>query len=87
MKRIFIILFFFVHSPKHADAQAFSEGSNYISAGYGLGTFAHAIIHSFTDKLGFDYTITGPLYFKYEHVMGNTLSLGVNVAYAQYKIS
>src|SRR3954466_13566258 len=67
-------------------AQAFSEGGNYISAGYGFATFTYPIIHTFADKAGFTHSTTGPLYLKYEHAVSNTIGLGLNLAYADYSI-
>jgi hypothetical protein len=87
MKYILVLIAAAIISSGTATAQAFTKDNNYISAGYGFGTFAHAIIHSFTDKIGFDYSTTGPLYFKYERGLSNTVGLGLNLAYAQYSIS
>ncbi len=68
--------------PNAAWAQAFPEGSNSISLGYGGVTMLASISKNFDTYADVKYTGMGPLYFKYEHAMTDHLGLGVNVAYA-----
>ncbi len=66
-----------------ANAQAFPEGSNSISVGYGGVTLLGSISKNFDSYTDVNYSGMGPIYFKYEHAMTDNLGLGVNVAYAQ----
>lgn len=66
-----------------ANAQAFPEGSNSISVGYGGITLLGSISKNFDSYTDVNYSGMGPIYFKYEHAMTDNLGLGVNVAYAQ----
>ncbi len=65
-----------------ANAQAFKEGSNSISVGYGFGTFLGGLSSNFDQFGDVKYKGTGPLYFKFEHGVTDKIGLGVNVAYA-----
>lgn len=71
-----------VVTPSAVSAQAFPEGSNSISLGYGGVTMLGSISKNFDTYADVKYTGMGPLYFKYEHAMTDHLGLGVNVAYA-----
>jgi opacity protein-like surface antigen len=86
MKRVFIFIAAGVFSIHSVCGQAFVEGNNIVAAGYGFNSFARAVIKSFSDKAGFDYSTTGPIYLKYERALNNTVGLGLNLAYAQYSI-
>lgn len=69
--------------PARALAQAFPEGSNSISVGYGGVTFIGSISKNFDQYADVGYKGMGPVYFKYEHAVTDNLGLGLNVAYAE----
>jgi opacity protein-like surface antigen len=68
-------------------SQSFEEGQNALSFGYGVGTFFGGIFSTYADQTDYKYTNTGPLYVKYESAVTDRLGLGINLAYAQYKLS
>jgi len=65
-------------------AQAFSEGSSFLNAGYGIGNFTQAAF-----KVGeqndyqYKYNGVGPFFLKYEYAIDDKMGVGLNVAYAQ----
>jgi opacity protein-like surface antigen len=69
-------------APAAVSAQAFPEGSNSISIGYGGVTLLSSISKNFDNYADVKYSGMGPIYFKFEHAMTDNLGLGVNVAYA-----
>ncbi len=73
----------FLISSFVANAQAFPEGSNSISLGYGGVTFMSSISKNFDDYADVKYAGMGPIFFKYEHAMTDNIGLGLNVAYAE----
>lgn len=72
---------------KRVSAQAFEEGNNNVSLGYGFVTFAGALFNSYEDQNDYKFTITGPLFLKYEHAVSDKIGIGLNVAYAKWKLS
>ena len=63
-------------------AQAFTEGSNNISIGYGGVTVLGAISRNFDTYTDVNYTGLGPIYFKYERGVSENIGLGISFAYA-----
>lgn len=72
----------FLFSSSEACSQAFTEGSNVVSLGYGGVTLLGSLSQNFDDYNDVQYKGMGPLYFKFEHAMTDNIGLGVNVAYA-----
>lgn len=69
-------------APSTSHAQAFPEGSNSISVGYGFVTILGALNSTFDTYTDINYSSLGPLYFKYERAMSDNIGLGLSVAYA-----
>jgi len=65
-----------------ARAQAFTEGSNNVSIGYGGVTFLGAISRNFDSYADVNYSGLGPIYFKYERGVSENIGLGISFAYA-----
>lgn len=65
-----------------ARAQAFTEGSNNVSIGYGGVTFLGAISRNFDSYTDVNYSGLGPIYFKYERGVSENIGLGISFAYA-----
>ena len=69
-------------------AQAFEEGSTYISAGYGFGTFTKSLFDSYSSgTTGYSYQGTGPVFVKVGFGLSEKVEFGLNVAYAGAKIN
>lgn len=71
-----------IFSPSNVRAQAFPEGSNSVTVGYGFVTVLGALNSTFDTYSDLDYSSLGPLYFKFEHAVSDNIGLGLNVAYA-----
>ena len=58
---------FFVSASgfQYSNAQAFEEGNNNVSIGYGFVTFAGAVFNSYEDQNNYDFSITGPIFVGY----------------------
>lgn len=63
-------------------AQAFSEGTHFISAGYGVGTLLGGVSSNFDGYGELKYQGAGPIYLKFEQGITDNIGLGVNLAYA-----
>ncbi|MBI1183427.1 hypothetical protein GC194_04110 [bacterium] len=68
-------------------AQSLEKGTVNLSAGYGFANLSKGIfnttVNGFNDSLGTNISKSslGPLYFKAEYGVGNSFSIGLNVAY------
>jgi opacity protein-like surface antigen len=69
-------------SPIDSHAQAFEEGVNTASVGYGFVTLLGTLNNTFDDYSDVNYSSTGPLYAKFEHAISDKVGLGLNFAYA-----
>ena len=80
---------FFVSASgfQYSNAQAFEEGNNNVSIGYGFVTFAGAVFNSYEDQNNYDFSITGPIFAKYEHAVSDHIGVGLNIAYAKWKLA
>ena len=65
----------------------FEEGNNNVSIGYGFVTFAGAVFNSYEDQNNYDFSITGPIFAKYEHAVSDHIGVGLNIAYAKWKLA
>lgn len=71
-----------VAAPTTSNAQAFEEGQNNISVGYGFVTLLGSISDSFDTYTDTEYKGIGPIYAKFEHALSDKIGLGANFAYA-----
>ncbi|HNP49816.1 MAG TPA: hypothetical protein PKL85_13320 [Bacteroidia bacterium] len=78
---------FFSFSNRMASAQAFEDGNNNVSIGYGFVTFAGALFNTYEDQNNYNFSITGPIFAKYEHAVSDHIGVGLNFAYAKWKLS
>jgi opacity protein-like surface antigen len=69
-------------SPIDSHAQAFEEGVNTASVGYGFVTLLGSVNNTFDSYSDVNYSSTGPLYAKFEHAISDKVGLGLNFAYA-----
>jgi opacity protein-like surface antigen len=68
-------------------AQAFEEGSTYISAGYGFGTFTKSLFDAYSSGTsGYSYKGTGPVFAKVGFAVSEKVEFGLNLAYAGAEI-
>ena len=75
---------------KPAVAQIFEQDKSYVSIGYGFGTLIGAIAATITANINderYTYSITGPLYAKYEYGITEKFGIGVNLAFVQFKFN
>ena len=68
--------------PSVSNAQAFEEGQNNVSVGYGFVTLLGSINSTFDDYADTEYKGTGPIYAKFEHALSDKIGLGGSFAYA-----
>lgn len=74
-------LFIGMMSVNQAKAQqAFQEGDNFITAGYGVGNFTLNLLN-LADGVDMESKAFGPFYLKYENALGDKFGFGVNLAY------
>ncbi len=69
---------------KTSSAQAFEEEKSVVSLGYGFGTLASALAANFKSEDGYKFTNFGPMYAKWEYGIGESIGVGINIAYVAY---
>ncbi|MBI35454.1 MAG: hypothetical protein CMP67_08840 [Flavobacteriales bacterium] len=84
MKKLVLTLFVgaLMLAPSTSNAQAFEQGKSQVSAGYGFGNFIQALFETYAVYDGFDKSLTGPLFVRYEYGVSEKIGFGVNFAYA-----
>lgn len=85
-KTVFLFLFTFIALVNRA--QSFDEKQSMFSMGYGIGSYHSIIFDSDVSTsssqpiyLKNKSTTTGPMYFKYQYMMDENVSIGLNLAY------
>jgi len=74
--------------PTQSNAQAFTDGSNAISVGYGFGSLGAAFYKTLLSSSDNVKTSNlGPVYLKYERGVTDHIGIGLNIAYAANKAS
>ncbi len=71
----------------YASKDMFYEGITNVSIGYGWGTFFSLFYTNYNSANSYKNSSTGPLYLKWERGLSDNFSLGINLAYIQYKIT
>ncbi|MFM9986624.1 MAG: hypothetical protein ACKVOK_15390 [Flavobacteriales bacterium] len=87
-KIILLLAMVWLTSSQFITAQAFEEGQNNVSIGYGYEVFS--VKKFFTTYEGYDdFTVTGfgPIVLKYEHGISDKIGFGLNVGYGTAKVS
>ncbi|MBI3233297.1 MAG: outer membrane beta-barrel protein [Bacteroidetes bacterium] len=87
MKKIVFLFLIFLQAAVN-QAQSFDEKQSMFSVGYGIGSY-HAIIFDANTStssaqqvfLKNKSTTIGPIYFKYQYMMDENISIGLNLAY------
>ena len=82
--KLSLLLSFLFSTAVAVHSQAYQKDKSTLSVGYGAGTLISAYFNE-ADKNTFNYSTTGPIYFKYGYTITDKLEFGVNFAYAQYK--
>ena len=65
------------------NAQTFEKHKSYVNIGYGIATKRKALFSLHKNNLGYKYSRTGPLFFKYEFAVTKNFGAGINVAYVR----
>jgi hypothetical protein len=96
MKRLRICLFALLlisSGVTKLNAQAYSEGSHYITAGFGIGNIGLESIKILqrkfkngTTPVPTSLSTVGPFFLKYEYALNPQTSIGINMAYAGAKL-
>ena len=88
MKKNYVLLTFILLglSISTAFSQAFEQGSNYISAGYGLGTFTGSIFSVYENYDDYSNKTLGPIYVKYGHAVSDKVEFGLNFGLTQHDL-
>lgn len=82
---VIITLTFSLLNPSQVSAQAFTDQSTIITAGYGAGTFSNAISNLFDPFNEVNHSLFGPVYLKVERGVSDHIGLGLNFAYVENK--
>lgn len=81
MQTFSLILLFNVAFILPAKSQAFGEGKNFVSGGYGFGTFLAVFDSYFSDYTNIRTSLVGPINIKFEHGVTEHIGIGVNLSY------
>ena len=85
IKYVLCLSFYFLfHSTHIAFSLGFKVGDNIFAFGYGFGTFAQALAATYDEYYDYDFTVTGPLFARYEYAITDHMGVGINFAYAEW---
>lgn len=85
MKRILSTLLCLCGLSYAASAQYYRLDNNYITAGYGFGSFIQSIQTEVEDVTStYSTSATGPIYLKYERGLTGKFGIGIAVAFATF---